>query len=194
AVKPSLTTQNYVKSYGVVMLQGKVACSTASPLQIYWFIDPYSPGSVRSLETMEGIQSRFPAGVQTRLEVLYTPYSQQIALSHGIGNTQAFGKYLFCASQQQNFSRFVNSVNSSYDGLYMSPQFLSTLANDSGLNRIALDSCIANSSVVIARQSVLAAYYNVTSTPMIVTNCQYQSIPQAEQYAMCAANSTFCRQ
>ncbi|MCL5427687.1 MAG: hypothetical protein M1321_00725, partial [Candidatus Marsarchaeota archaeon] len=42
AVKPSLTTQNYVKSYGVVMLQGKVACSTASPLQIYWFIDPYS--------------------------------------------------------------------------------------------------------------------------------------------------------
>ncbi len=192
AVSPNISTDNYVQSYGVVSLYGKAACSVSTPAQVYWFIDPYSPGSIHSLVTLSSLETS-SNDIQAHIEVLYTQYSAQIAKSYGINNTQAFGKYVFCASQQSNFTSFADTLNSVYNGQYMSPSLLATLAKNSGLNSSALQICIANSSEIISRQSVIAKYYNVTSTPIAVTNCEYQSIPQTEQYALCLTNSTLCK-
>ncbi len=193
AVTPSLATQNYVKSYGVMQLTGKASCSVPYPEQVYWFIDPYSPGSISRLKDLTALESQFGNAMQAHLEILYTQYSAQVADAYGINNTEALGNYLFCASSQQNFTRFVSTVNSTYSDKYMSPSFLATLAKDSGLDANALGTCMGNATGVIARQSVLAQYYNVTSTPLVITDCQYQSIPQTEQYALCIANSTLCK-
>ncbi len=192
SVTPSLSTQNYVESYGVVRLAGKSSCSTSSPEQVYWFIDPYSPGSISTLANLISLESGLGSKIQPYLEILYTSASAHVADTYGINHTMALGKYLFCASQQQNFSRFASTLNSSYDGQYLSPSFLSTIANNSGLDLAALSSCIGTSAAIINRQAVLASYYNVTSTPLVVTDCQYQSIPQTAQYSLCVANSTLC--
>ncbi|MCL5008659.1 MAG: hypothetical protein M1156_02085 [Candidatus Marsarchaeota archaeon] len=193
SITPSLSTPDYVKSYGVVELAGKAACSTSLPVSVYWFIDPYSPGSISSLAQLNSINSKFKGSVQTHIEILYTQYSAQVAASHGINNTQALGKYLFCASQQPSFPEFASTLNSTYDGQYVSPSFLAAMSKNSGLNSTQLDACMNNSSAIISRQSVLAQYYNVTSTPLVVTDCQFQSIPQTTQYALCIANSTLCK-
>ncbi len=186
------STQNYVQSYGVVRLAGKSACEISNPTQVYWFIDPYAPGSVKSVAQLASIENKLGSKVGAHLEVLFTQASQTIANSYGLNDTLAFGQYLFCASQQANFSAFAKTVNATYHSQYISPGTLSVLATDSDLNLSTLGSCLASAAGPINRQSVLANYYNVTSTPLVVTNCQYQSIPQTVSYALCAANSTLC--
>lgn len=191
-ISPTSTTQNYVESYGIIRLAGKSACSTATPTQIYWFIDPYAPGSVRSVAQLAAMEDRLGSKIDARLEILYTQSSQQIANSYGLNNTLALGQYMFCASEQSNFSAFARTVNATYDGQYVSPATLATEASDSGLNGTSLASCMNTSSMLINRQAVLANYYNVTSTPVIVTDCQYQSIPQTVSEALCTVNSALC--
>ena len=192
-VKPVKLSSNYAVSEGVILVGGgKVSCESNGILPIYWFIDPYAPGSISSLQKLIGIESRFKGKVNASLEILYTQSSGEIANNNGLNGTLAFGKYLYCASHQSGFNALVKEVNSTYVNAYMSPSELDALAVASGLNMSAMDSCISSAGTPINRQAVLASYYNVTSTPSVITDCKYLSIPQTAISSVCYANSSIC--
>ncbi len=189
---PGSLSNDYTVSRGVVKLAEKSACQTASPLHIDWFIDPYAPGAVKSLLDAVAEEKSMGSSINLTIEILFTQSSQVISKAYGLNDTLALGEYLFCASQQSQFGTFVGKLNSIYANAYISPQIASELANASSLNRSALQSCLGSAGTLINRQAVLAKYYNITSTPSVVTNCEYLSIPQTESYAICYSNSTLC--
>ena len=121
------------------------------------------------------------------LEVL-----ERIGQGYGTANSQLLGQYIFCASQQPNFRSFASNLNSLYSGSYVPGPVLSNVANFSGLNYPALTSCIGSSMSAINAQALLASYYNITQTPLVVVNCQYLAIPQTAPKAFCYNNSTMC--
>ena len=190
--KPPEVSANYVVSEGVIDINRTYTCLITSPLQQYWFIDPYAPGSIASLSNMTSIQSRFNGKVSTQLNILYTQASQSIENQYGMNNTLALGEYLFCASKQSNAGSFYRSVQNAYANSYMAPSTLASLAASSGLNTSSLDSCLSSSATLINRQALNAKLYNITSTPSVVTDCKYLSIPQTAVNAVCYANSTLC--
>ncbi|MDE1828490.1 MAG: hypothetical protein KGH65_05000 [Candidatus Micrarchaeota archaeon] len=191
-VSTSKVVSNYVVSAGVVQLSGKVACLQQKPLQQYWFIDPYAPGSIASLNNLTSIQQRFGGGLNATIKIVSGSATLAIAQKQNVNNTQALGKYIFCAAPQSNFTRFVANLQSFFSNTYIAPSFLAQLANQSRLNLTSLNSCIATSTPTLNAQVILAQYYNITATPSVVTDCTYQSIPQTASKAVCYANSTLC--
>ncbi len=75
----------------------------------------------------------------------------------------------------------------------MPPSELNSIANYSGLNLTALGTCVAGSTSAIDAQGYLASYYNITSTPVAIADCQYLAIPQTAGSAICYANGSICR-
>jgi hypothetical protein len=191
-LRTSSVVNNYVVSQGVVRLSGKFACLQQHPLQVYWFMDPYAPGSISGLSNLTAIQAEYKGGVNATLKIVFGPYTQALGAVYGSNNAQLLGRYIFCAANQYNFSRFVSNLNSVYSNAYVSPSLLLQIANQSRLNVPMLSSCILNSSSAINGQALLAQYYNITTTPMVVTNCMYLSIPQTANEAVCYSNSTLC--
>lgn len=189
-ISPAIRTSDFVVSKGVVQIPNQSACSVQSPLQIYWFVDPYSSGGLASLENMTSLESRFKSQVSADVEILFTQSSQNIAATYGLNNSLALGSYLFCASNQSSFSAFLSKVNQNYNGGYIPASLLSALAGQSGINSSKMNSCLATVGTLINRQAVLAKYYNITSTPSIVTDCRYLSIPETEVEAIHYANSS----
>lgn len=183
---------NLVVSKGVVALSGKVACGTASPLQVYWFVDPYSPGGISSLANMTSLQAEYGSKIKISLEILFTQYSQGIANVYGLNKTMQLGDYLFCSSEQpgQPFVSFTKSLENSYSGSYISKSQLSAYASNAGLNTSKINSCLNSAGTYINRQAVLAKYYNVISSPIVVTDCKYLSLPQTTNAAIQYANSS----
>lgn len=191
-VRTSQVLSDYVVSQGVVRLSNQAVCGMQAPLPVYWFIDPYAQGSISSLSNLTAVESKYGSKLNLSLKVLFASESQNIAKTYGDNNTRALGKYLFCSSKQSGFSNFVTTLNAVYSGSYLSPSLLSSLANQSGLNIPQLRGCMLNSTSAINAQALLAQYYNVTSTPSVVTDCVYSAIPQTERNAICFANSTIC--
>ncbi len=189
---PFTIGQNYVVSPGVIKIAQQTSCSFNKPLQVYWFIDPYSPGSIPSLVTASSLQDRFGSKVNITVKSLFTQYSSSIANAYRLNNTLALEKYILCGENQKNFSGFVRSLNASYSGTYMPAYVLQGIAEQSGFNMSVLNSCISSSQEAINNQVVLAKYYNITSTPSVIADCQYLSIPQTALQAICYANSTLC--
>jgi hypothetical protein len=189
-IESGVRTNNSVVSKGVVQIPGQSTCSTQSPLQIYWFVDPYSTGGISSLVNMTSLQSTFKSQVSIGVKMLFTQASQSIAQTYGLNNSLALGSYLFCASNQSAFPSFVNRVNQAYNGGYMSSSQLSGIASQSGINGTQLNGCLSDAGTLINRQALLAKYYNITSSPLIVTDCRYLSIPQTEIEAIHYANSS----
>jgi hypothetical protein len=183
---------NLVVSKGVVSLSGKVACGTVSPLQVYWFVDPYSPGGISSLANMTSLQSKYGSKIKISLEILFTQYSQSVANTYGLNKTMQLGDYLFCSSEQggQPFVSFTKSLENSYSGSYISKSELSAYASNAGLNTSMINSCMNSAGTYINRQAVLAKYYNVISSPIVVTDCRYLSLPQTTADAIQYANSS----
>ena len=190
--KPANLSQNKLVSTGVIKLANKYSCLQTKPVQVFWFIDPYSPGSIASLSNMTALEKRFNSSVNVTMKMLYTQSSVGIAKQYGIANAQALSGYLFCASLQKNFSKFSENLNSIYTNSYVSPQTLASIANQTGLNNTQLSSCLANYPQVFERQNLLSSYYNITTSPAVVTNCEYESLPQTVQNAVCYANSSLC--
>ncbi len=190
--KPAGPSEDHVVSRGVISLAGKVQCRNSSPLQAYWFMDPYSPGSVPSLSIASAEKEKFGGKLGIGIDVLFTQSSQVISSTYGLNNTLALGEYIMCASQQSQFGSFVRKLGSVYSDSYLSPEILSGISNASSLNYSAMQSCIGSAPTLINRQAVLAKYYNITSTPSVVTDCKYLSLPQTESYAICYSNSTLC--
>lgn len=192
-VAPSKILSNEVVSEGVIQVSGRTACATQAPMQLFWFIDPYAPGSVQSLSTFLYLEGRLGSGLNASIKLVYGPYSRLVGSAHGYNNTVALGRYILCASSQSAFSKFVPNLESAYSNSYISPSELNTIANYSGLDLSALNACMASSTSAIAAQGYLASYYNITSTPMAITDCQYLSIPQTSYNATCYANESICK-
>ncbi|MGC8710682.1 MAG: hypothetical protein ACP5RF_03705 [Candidatus Micrarchaeia archaeon] len=192
-VMPSKILGDKVVYPGVISMSGKFACGASNTVQVFWFIDPYAPGSVLSLENLSSLQNSFGSNVNATVKILYGAYSQIIGSKYGATNAQALGKYIFCASQQQNFSKFVTSLNAIYSNNYMSMQTLQAIARYSSLNMSSMSSCIANSTTIINRQALLAEYYNITETPEVIVDCRYLALPQTAGNAVCYSNSAVCK-
>ncbi len=192
AIRPRSVSNDYVISKGVVKLSGATSCQTGNSTPVYWFIDPYAPGSMQSLQNLTSLQSRFGSRVNVTLKILYAQASQAIAATYGLNNTMQLGKYLLCASGQRNFTPFVRAVNATYQGTYVPAYQLQTLAGESGLNVTSLDSCVSSSQQAINAQAVQAKYYNITSSAAVLTDCEYLSIPQTAQDSVCYANPSAC--
>lgn len=190
-VNPTPLSQNQVVSTGVVKLYGKVPCLQANgTVPVYWFMDPYAPGALGSLSNYTQLEHEFGNRVNMSLEVLYSQYSQAMGKTYGQDNAAQLGKYLFCASSQQNFANFSGGL-AAFNG-YISPETLSSIANISKLDIPTLNSCLASSSGPINSQAVLAKYYNITSTPIAVADCQYMALPQTARNAVCHSESGTC--
>ncbi|MDE1851791.1 MAG: hypothetical protein KGH69_03840 [Candidatus Micrarchaeota archaeon] len=190
-VNPTPLSQNQVVSAGVVKLYGKVPCLQANgTVPVYWFMDPYAPGALGSLANYTQLEHDYGSKVNMSLEILYSQYSQGIGGAHGQDNAAQLGKYLFCASSQQNFANFSGSL-AAFNG-YISPATLASIANISKLDTVRLNSCLASSQNPINSQALLAKYYNITSTPIAVADCQYMALPQTARNAICHSGSGIC--
>jgi hypothetical protein len=192
-VMPSRILGNKVVYPGVISMSGKFTCNTNKPVQVFWFIDPYAPGSVLSLENFSSLEQEFGSNINASVKILYGAYSQIIGSKYGEANAQILGKYIFCASQQKNFSKFITSLNAIYSNNYLSEQSLLAIAKYSSLNMSSISSCIANSTTIINRQALLAEYYNITATPAVVVDCSYLALPQTVENAVCYSNSSICK-
>ncbi|MGC8676415.1 MAG: DsbA family protein [Candidatus Micrarchaeia archaeon] len=193
AAIPQSISNNSVVYEGTVKLYNKYACSTQNPLQVYWFIDPYAPGSVRSLLNATALESKFGRNISIGIKIFTSQATESVAREYGLANAELLGKYIFCASNQSGFGTFVANLNSEYAGSYMGNTALRALANESGLNVAELSRCVNSSQTIINNQELLAQYYNITQSPVAIVNCEYMTLPQTAQNAICFANSTLCR-
>ncbi|MEM3791109.1 MAG: hypothetical protein QXL16_00050 [Candidatus Micrarchaeaceae archaeon] len=191
AASPSKILENYVSANGIIVLANKPACSVAYPVQQYWFIDPYAPGSLRSLSYLFNETKKLGVKVNPSLKLVFGYYSQNIASTYGLNNSLALSEYLFCASLQNSssFHSFVNSL-SNLSG-FISPYLLSSYANKY-LNTKELSSCLYNASQPLSAQSLLASYYNISAPIEVITDCRYLSLPNGAYNATCFANSSVC--
>ncbi len=192
-ITPSKILGNEVVAQGVISVEKAVACTAQTPLRIFWFIDPYAPGSIQSLSTLISLENKYGSNLNASIEIVYGPYSQLIGSVHGYNNTIALGKYIFCASKQSAFQKFVPNLESAYANAYMPISLLNSIATYSGLNVSMLNSCIASSTTAIDAQGYLASYYNITTTPMAIVGCKYLAIPQTANNAICYANESLCK-
>ncbi len=192
-VKPSQVVRNKVVAQGVISVNNKLTCSIQNPVQISWFMDPYAPGAVSSLNNVTALENKFGGSVNLTIKILFRGSTAQIANQSGsLFNAQELGKYILCASEQSNFARFRLNLESAYGGSYLSQPILQSISNSSRLNITQLNSCISNSTPLLNRQSLLAQYYNITTTPVAVVNCKYLALPQTAIQAVCYNNSSTC--
>jgi hypothetical protein len=190
--KPQKLSYNKVVSPGVIQVAGKTVCLSQSPTQLYWFVDPYAPGAVASLTKMFTLQNAYNNKLNQSVKVVFGSYTNQISNQVGLGDAEALGEYLFCASKQSNYQKFVYALNSTFDGDYVSPNTLAFIANGTGISAAEMNTCLNGAAQAIEGQAVFANYYNITYTPAVITNCEYLSIPQTVNQAICDANSTLC--
>ncbi|MGC8671690.1 MAG: DsbA family protein [Candidatus Micrarchaeia archaeon] len=193
AAAPSKILNNSEVYQGVIKLSDKYACNVEKPLQVYWFIDPYEQGSVKSLMNATQLESRFGNNISIQIKIFNTQATMSVAKQYGLVNAELLGKYIFCASSQAGFENFVRNLNAAYTGSFMGTLALNNIVNESGLNYTALASCINTSQQAINNQALLAQFYNITTTPAVIVDCEYMSIPQTAEQAICFANSTLCK-
>ena len=190
--KPPVIVSDKLVSQGVISLSNKLSCNTQSPVQVFWFIDPYAPGAIASLNNLTKLESRFGNNVNVTVKIMFGGATAQVGSEYGLGNAQELGRYLLCASEQENFGKFSEALQSAYGGQYLSEPILNPIAQNSGLNMSNLNSCISNSTSLLNRQALLEQYYNITTTPVAIVNCKYLTIPQTVQEGVCYDNSSIC--
>ncbi len=191
-VLPAKLSKDKVVAKGVMELYGQYPCNKY-PMPVYWFIDPYAAGGIKSLGYAIKLQNTFRNMINVSIKIFSTQATEAIANQYGIANAQLLGKYIFCASKQKNFEKFANILGTLYTGSFMGQIELSNIANESGLNYTSLIECINSSQPIINNQALLAEYYNITQVPTVVVDCNLQALPQTAYNAVCFANSTLCR-
>ncbi len=192
-VAPSKISNNTVVSTGVVQLSSKyVSCLTPSPIQVYWFIDPYALGAVKSLLNASNIMQQYGSQVNLTMKISAGSDTQRVGSQVGLANALYLSKYVLCASQQQNFTSFATNLNQAYSNGYVPQNTLISIANLSKLNNVQLNQCLSTSGQAINSQALLVQYYNITQTPLAVVNCHYLAIPQTVKQALCYVNSSLC--
>ncbi|ASI14021.1 membrane protein [Candidatus Mancarchaeum acidiphilum] len=191
---PSPISSNTAVGSGAIKLANKVACNTTEPVPAYYITDPYAYNALTSLSKIMNETSSYKGKINTTYYFIFTGYSQSLYPTYGVNKTQLLGRYLACASSQPNFGMFVNDINKNFNYAPMSNSTLTKYAELSFLNMTQMKSCMYNITDTMDYQAELAKYYNVTQTPEIILNCQYETIPEkfnsAANYTLSQLNSS----
>jgi hypothetical protein len=174
---PEIYTNSSVVASGVVSLSGTTPCVTSGNFPVDYFIDPYGPGELQDMQSAINT-SRADKGAAVSFDFLFTAYSEKLYGTYGSSGTQLLGKYLLCGSAQSEFPSFYQNVSAQFHGTPLSNYTLQELASASDLNYSEFNSCLLNSTSVLQAQLQLSKIYNITSTPEVVLNCKYLTIPE----------------
>ena len=183
-IKPSGTTNNSVVGLGTVLLSDEASCSVSKPVPVYIVTDPYSPGMLRTLDAAVSASKKYKGSINTSYYFIFSGYSQNYYSGYGIADTQQLGRYLYCASHQNGFPQFVSNLSIAYTGAPLSNLTLYQVSLGSNLNMPALNACMQNVTTSLNYQSEFAALYHIVSTPEIIVNCKYTTLPQTLGYAI----------
>jgi len=144
--------------------------------ETFWFIDPYSINSLTTLNY---------SNPQTKFVFIFTKDSLILMNNptYGINRTQLLTRYLYCAYKQGKLIKFVDSLKSL--GIVISPrafpvheEILKSASSLASLNFSQLNSCLNSSTQALNVQATLAKFYNITSSPVVLVDCKYLTIPQ----------------
>ncbi|MDE1871120.1 MAG: hypothetical protein KGI06_02675 [Candidatus Micrarchaeota archaeon] len=184
-LKPAIPTNDSVAALGTVSLYGESACKTSLPIPIYVVTDPYAPGMLNALNTTISAARNYGNTINVSYFFIFGGYSIQYYKSFGIEQTQQLGRYLVCASKQRGtFAPFVSNLSMAYTGKPIPNQTLYQIVQGSGLNATEFGSCMQNVTTTLNIQAQFASLYHIVSTPEIIANCRYSTIPQTLDYAI----------
>jgi hypothetical protein len=184
SINPNMQGNNTVVSLGTVQLSGKVYCQTTTPIPVYYITDPYAPGAFSGLAKAINLSSIYHGKLNMSYDFIFTNFSARWYSGYGVLQTQAIGNYLFCSAAQNKIAQFSANVTNIFDGRPLSNDTLYQTAIGSGLNASSLNACLANSTTSLDYQAKLAGFYNVVSTPQIIVDCRYSTIPETAGYAI----------
>lgn len=183
-LKPVSMGNNSVAAFGTVNLYNQSICRTSKPIPVYVITDPYSPGMINTLFTAINTSRAYTNSINVSYFFIFSGYSQHFYNGFGIEQTQLMGKYLLCASNQPNFPQFVSNLSIAYPGYPMTNGTLYQVSLGSGLNTSELVGCLQNVTTRLNYQADFANLLNIVSTPTIIVNCKYSTIPQTINYAI----------
>lgn len=173
-----------VVGLGTVSVDQTAVCNVTKPLPVYLITDPYAPGALPAISSAINASSKYGGSIDVKYFMVFSKYAIAHYQGFGIQQTQQLGNYMYCASKQSNFRQFVSNLSIAYTGEPLNNLTLSDVAQGSSLNMQALNACIVNSSTAINYQAEFASNYNITSTPQLIVNCRYLTIPQTLDYAI----------
>ncbi len=184
AIKPAGKTNNSVVALGTVQLGGEASCKTTGPVPLYVVTDPYAPGMLKTLNAAINASKKYKGSINTSYYFIFSGYSQQYYNGYGISDTQQMGQYLYCASHQTNFPQFVSNLSIAYTGAPLANLTLYQVSLGSSLNTTQLNTCMQNVTTDLNIQSEFAGLYHIVSTPEMIVNCEYTTLPQTLNYAI----------
>ena len=185
SITPTTATNNSVVGLGTVKLAGEASCKTSSnKIPIYIVTDPYAPGMLYTLHAAVSTNRKYSGSVNTSYYLIFSGYSQNFYNGYGVADTQQMGRYISCASHQKNFPQFVSNLSIAYTGAPLSNLTLYQVSLGSSLNITQLNVCMQNVTTSLNYQSEFANLYHVVSTPEIIVNCKYTTLPQTLNYAI----------
>jgi hypothetical protein len=184
-VKPISYTNNSVAGLGAVSIYGKALCTTSKPIPVYLITDPYAPGAMSGIYTAINASERYGSDIKMSYYFIFSGYSIRFYDGYGIERTQSLGRYLSCASKQQDrFTPFMANLSIMFIGTPISESALDEAVIGSGMNMSHFNACLDNVTSSLNYQSQLASLYNVVSTPEFIVDCKYASMPQTLDYAV----------
>ncbi len=183
-IKPVLYTNNTVVAPGVVSIYGGALCTTSKPVPVYMVTDPYSTGAIPALYTALNASKRFGSEINMSYYFIFAGSAISFYNGYGAATTQLLGRYLSCASKQGSFSNFLSNLSIAYKGVPLSNNTLYDVVQGSHLNISSMNACMANSITSLDYQAKVASLYNVVTTPELVVNCKYATIPQTLNLAI----------
>ena len=177
-IKPVSLHNNTVVYPGVVSIYGRTLCTSNSSTPVYLFTDPYAPGALRSIDVALNASEHYGTRINMSYFFIFAGNSVNFYHSYGVGTTQEMGRYLACASRQEEFGSYIADLRKVYYGAPLTNTTLAQLAAGAGFNMSAFGSCLQNSSNMLNSQASMSNLYGVISTPEFVVGCKYSTIPQ----------------
>jgi hypothetical protein len=187
SLKPPGETNNSVVGLGTVSLYGRSECQTSKPIHVYVVTDPYAPDAIPTLQTAINASRQYKGTINVSYFFIFSGYSQQFYNGYGVQDTQYMGQYMYCASHQSGFSNFLSNLSIPYEGRPLTNITLYQVVQGSGLNTDQFNNCMQNVSTDLDYQAQFANLYNIQSTPTILVNCKYSTIPQTLNYSIAYA-------
>ena len=183
-LKPGMQTNNSVAALGTISLYNEASCKTSTPIPVYVVTDPYAPGVLNTLNASIKTARLYGSKINVTYYFIFSGYSQQYYNGFGIEQTQQLGRYMECASRQQMFGAFVSNLSIAYTGRPIENQTLYQIVEGSGLNITQFNGCMQNVTTTLNIEEQFATLYHIISTPAIIVNCRYSTLPQVMNYAI----------
>ncbi|MDE1865471.1 MAG: hypothetical protein KGH94_02430 [Candidatus Micrarchaeota archaeon] len=184
SIVPAKIQGKSVVGFGTISVDNTAVCNTTGPMPVYLITDPYAPGAFAAIRTLINASSAYGSRIDSKYFMVFSKYAISKYQGFGLQQTQLLGNYMYCASKQPNFKQFMSNLSIAYTGQPLDNLTLGDVARGSSLDMENLASCLSNSSTAINYQADLASNYNITSTPQLIVNCKYLTIPQTLYYAI----------